>query len=178
MRICFLAPSCYGKSTAVRYLESKYNVINIKIATPLYELQDMFYKYINKEMKGKQDGELLQFLGYKIRKENPDFLKNSFIEKLNSLESKIIVNDDARPFDYEFLKDLGFIFIKINGFKRERCDHTKSDDKKSIEWQEEIPFDYELDNYGSLEEFYENIDKLMEVINDRKVLHYTSRKSM
>lgn len=180
MRICFLAPSSYGKSTAVKYLENKYGgVKNIKIADPLYELQNIFYDYIKINFKEEQDGELLQFLGYKIRKENPNFLKNTFLKKIESCEEKIIVNDDARPFDYDFLKALGFIFIKINGFKRERLDHTKSDDRKSIEWQENIPYDYVVDNLGSLEEFYINIDKIMEVIiNDRKVLCYSCRKSM
>lgn len=180
MKLCFLAPSGYGKSTASAYLESKYDFKNIKIGEPLYELEGIFYKYINTSMKGEQDGELLQFLGNKIRRENPMFLLNTFLDKVSLYEKDYtIINDDARPQDYEFLKNMGFIFIKINGFKRDRMDHTKSDDKSSLEWQKDIPYEYVLDNLGSIEEYYENIDSLMEVIKrEQKVLYCTNRKSM
>lgn len=69
-KICFIAPSGYGKSTAVKLLSEMCDVKNIKIAEPLYELQNYFYDFINTKMKGEQDGELLQFLGAKIRKHN------------------------------------------------------------------------------------------------------------
>jgi len=180
MRLCFLAPSGYGKSTASKYLESKMRFKNIKIGEPLYELESMFYDYIHTSMKGEQDGELLQFLGMKIRRENPMFLLNTFLEKIEMYEQDYtIINDDARPQDYEFLKSLGFVFIKINGFKRDRIDHTKSDDKSSLEWQSDIPCDYELDNFGLVEDYFKNIDSLMEVIKrEQKVLYYTDRKVM
>ena len=120
MKLCFLAPSEYGKNTAVKILSQKYSIKNIKIAEPLYHLQSYFYNFISMPLKGEQDGELLQYLGQKIRKENPTFLLEQFSKELecSSHFQEIITNDDCRPPDYEFLKKLGFIFIKINGFKR------------------------------------------------------------
>ena len=43
MKICFLAPSSYGKSTAIKLLQKHFDIKNIRIAEPLYELQSDFY---------------------------------------------------------------------------------------------------------------------------------------
>ena len=164
-KLCFLAPSGYGKSTAIGILKENYELTNIKIAEPLYELQNYFYKYIGVEMQGEQDGELLQFLGMKIRKESRSYLLDKFTEKFNNVQNvSFITNDDCRPPDYEYLKSLGFIFIGINGYNRDRLDHRPSDPKLSIEWQEQVNCDYWLDNWGSMDEYRYNINNLMKQI--------------
>lgn len=170
-RISFIAPSEYGKNTAVNILRKKYKLINIKIALPLYKLQKDFYKFINKRLVGEQDGELLQYYGNKIRKENSEFLINEFNKKLDKVcnFNGIITNDDCRPPDYQYLKEKGFIFVKINGFKRDRIDHTKSDPTSKLEWHNSIPCDYEVDNWGSMEEYEKNLDALMETILKKEI---------
>lgn len=162
--ITFIAPSGYGKSTAIEIIKEFYDIENIKIGKPLYDLQDIFYKKINMTVRDTQDGELLQFLGYKIRKENPNYLLDEFYKSLCFSKKDIITNDDCRPNDYEFLKRLGFVFIKINGFKRDRNDYTPIDSKSKLEWQEEIECDYEIDNYGDLENYKTNILNVMSQI--------------
>ena len=165
IKICFIAPSGFGKSTAIGILSEKYALKNIKIAEPLYELQNYFYGYIGVKMKGEQDGELLQYLGMKIRKENGGFLLDVFTKKFNQIEHiELITNDDCRPPDYEYLKGSGFIFIGINGYNRDRLDHRPSNPKLAIEWQDNIICDYWLDNWGSMAEYREDIHKLMEQI--------------
>ena len=177
MKLCFLAPSSYGKSTAIQIIQKNFNSKNIKIAEPLYELQNHFYSTIEKNIGDKQDGELLQFLGIKIRKENEMFLLNRFYQSVTNTENRIITNDDCRPPDYEFLKQMGFIFIKINGYKRNRLDYTKASDSSIIEWQNEMPCDYELDNNGTLEAYEKNILKLLkEILKNEKMLYDTDRK--
>lgn len=161
MKICFLAPSGYGKSTAIEILKKHFDVENIKLAEPLYELQKAFYDKLGIDIGDKQDGELLQFLGKKVRKEHATFLLDEFDKKLEKASATIISNDDCRPDDYQHLKEQGFIFVKINGFKRERDDVTQADSKAKIEWQSEIPFDYEIDNTGTKEEYEEKILNLM-----------------
>lgn len=162
--ISFIAPSGYGKSTAIEIIKEIYDIENIKIGKPLYDLQDEFYRKINKTIGNTQDGELLQFLGYKVRKEDPDYLLNEFYKKLCFSEKSIITNDDCRPNDYGFLKELGFVFIRINGFKRDREDHTPVNSKSKLEWQEEIKCDYEIDNYENLETYRENVLEVMKKI--------------
>ena len=126
--ISLIAPSGYGKSTAIEIIKEYYDIENIKIGKPLYDLQDEFYN------------------------------------KLCFSEKSIITNDDCRPNDYKFLKELGFVFIRINGFKRDRDDHTPVNSKSKLEWQEEIKCDYEIDNYGDLKTYRENILEVMEII--------------
>ncbi len=182
MRLTFLAPSSYGKDTAVKLLKDIYNLIDIKIGEPLYELQSTFYKKINCDMKGEQDGELLQFFGEKIRKENATYLTNNFLERLEAAEKlnySIITNSDARMPDLITLEKLGFIFIKINGKARERKDHTKSNEKHALEIHSEIDFDYEVDNFGSIDEYKDNLINLVKRIKeDEKMLYSTSSKNM
>ena len=161
MKICFLAPSGYGKSTAIKILQEHFDIKNIKIAEPLYELQSNFYKKLGIEIGDRQDGELLQFYGKKVRKENKKFLLETFKNKLDNTKATIISNDDCRPDDYKFLKENGFIFIKINGYKRERNDLTLANSKDKIEWQTEIPFDYEINNYGTIEEYKKQLLNLI-----------------
>jgi hypothetical protein len=161
-KICFIAPSGYGKSTAVSILRKFFNLENIKIAEPLYYLQNYFYDFINTQINGEQDGELLQFLGIKIRKENKKFLLNQFKTKLSKLATiDIITNDDCRPPDYDVLKELGFIFIGINGFNRDRYDHSKADPKSVVEWQDKPKCEYWVDNLGSMKEYENNLLILM-----------------
>ena len=171
MKICFLAPSSYGKSTAIEILQKYFNIENIKIAEPLYELQNSFYKKLGIDIGDKQDGELLQFYGKKVRKEDSNFLLNEFKNKVDKVSSDIITNDDCRPDDYIFLKEMGFIFVKINGYRRDRNDITLADSKSSIEWQNKIPFDYEINNYGTLEEYEYDLLNLM-----NNILNYNSDK--
>lgn len=177
MRICFLAPSGYGKTTAVEILKSHYDITNIKIGEPLYELQKEFYKKIGEDIGERQDGELLQFYGNKIRKENKDYLLNVFKEKLDNCHNSIIVNDDCRPNDYEFLKKENFIFIKINGYRRNRNDKTEINSKDKVEWQSNIPCDYEIDNYNGLEEYENNLMNLINKIMSPKCYIIPTQKT-
>ena len=166
LKLCFIAPSEYGKNTAISILRIKYNIINIKLGEPLYKLQDYFYRFIRKTMNGEQDGELLQYLGKKIRKENPTFLLDEFYKKFNKAmkTSCIITNDDCRTPDFNFMKELGFVFIKINGYKRNRIDHTKSNPNSPLEWQNDIACDYVVDNLGTLEDYAKNLFEIVDLI--------------
>jgi len=166
LKICFVAPSGYGKTTAIKILSKLYKIKNIKIAKPLYDIQRYFYKKIKAKKLGEQDGELLQFLGIKIRKENASFLTDTFVKEVKKYEhlQAIIANDDCRPPDYSTLKGLGFVFVKINGFCRNRVDHTKANPNLSLEWKSVIPYDFSVDNYGTMLEYKNNLIILIKQI--------------
>jgi hypothetical protein len=121
------------------------------------------YKYIDMDIGDKQDGELLQFFGSKIRKENPYYLLDTFTSKINeSSMFDLITNDDCRPPDYDYLKALGFKFILINGYKRSRDDHRPINSKSSLEWNDSsFNCDYILDNLGTIDQYQENIINLV-----------------
>lgn len=167
IKISFLAPPYYGKTTGVKLIKDHFSAQTIKMAQPLYELQNYFYTTINKPLeKEMQDGELLLFFGNKIRKEQPEFLHIRFLERMKELENKtnLILNDDCRPHSYEFLKSLGFYFIKINGFPRQRVDHVPVNTKSSVEWHNDIPYDFTVDNLGTLKEYRKNLLSLIDRI--------------
>lgn len=178
MKICFIAPSGYGKTTAVNYLTNKYGAVNIKIADFLYEIQDYIYLRMGIDTKGKQDGELLQFLGKKIRSIDEKFLLEEFNRKISVCKNNLILNDDCRPFDYKFLKSIGFIFVRIEGYSHERNDLTKIDKNSNLEWDNIPACDYVVLNEFTLEEYFKNLDRLIGEINNGQVLRYTSSKKV
>lgn len=166
LKLAFLAPSGYGKSTSSMYLEKKHSAKIVKLAKPLYEIQKLIYDRVNIDIVG-QDGDLLQFLGNKIQTISPKYLFNEFIKEVNSLDAELIVNDDCRPHNYEYLKAEGFIFVKIESFSRERNEDTTSHDSKSkVEWNPDmIPFDFCITNKGTINDLNMELDSLLEKIS-------------
>lgn len=175
LKIAFLAPTGFGKSTACNILKSVYNSENIKLAKPLYDIQKYYYKVLGvREDENKQDGELLQFLGNKIQREYPLFLSDKFFGRLKELSEKsffdIITNDDCRPHNYKYLKEMGFVFVGINGFSRVRNDYSKINPANEVEWHGMIPFDYSVDNYYGLQEYRESLIGLVGKIYENSKL--------
>ena len=167
LKIAFLAPTGFGKSTACEIIGEMYQSINIKLAAPLYDIQNYYYKIIGSNISScGQDGELLQFLGGKIQRDYPSFLSDTFFKRLKeySLDSRIrvITNDDCRPHNYKALKEMGFLFIGINGFSRIRNDLSIVDPNNDVEWTGIIPVDYSVDNMFGIIEYGNNLKELME----------------
>jgi len=170
IKISFIAPTGFGKTTATKLLSELYpGTVNIKLATPLYEIQRYIYNKIGVRMLGEQDGELLQFLGYKIQKEAPTYLAHEF-EKLFirvRLSANLITNDDCRAHNYLFLKNLGFRFVRINGYSRSRADHSKVDSCHTVEnGLAELDCEYLLDNLLDIDTYKQNLRVLVERIKD------------
>ena len=158
--LVLIAPSGSGKSTAAEYIKKHYQAEIIKLATPLYQIQSNIYQQLDIPLTG-QDGELLQFLGKKVFKLNPQFLFNEFKKQYHP--DKLIINDDCRPHNYENLKSLGGIFIEVHSPQRVRLeDITIHNHQDELEWTFPTPAEYQIYNDGSLFTFYQNIDKLME----------------
>jgi hypothetical protein len=136
---------------------TKYDAELIKIASPLYRLQNHFYETIGKKISG-QDGELLQFLAQKIEKESPGWLANVFLAQIQETNKELIINDDCRLNSYYALKNNGFRFIRVdtsveNIIRRQREDHTKINPNHPVEQGfEHFQTDYVIDNNGLLED--------------------------
>lgn len=180
LKLSFIAPSGYGKTTAVEFMHRIYDTVNLKLAAPLYEIQESYYRILNIDISGKQDGELLQFLGNKIQREYPYFLADSFYKQLEqvSKENLILTNDDCRPHNYIFLKEMGFLFVKIVGNCYTREDVTPINRAHPVEWTAEIPYDFIVENKGTVLEFENNIRKLVKRIAAEKMLRYSYREKM
>src|SRR6185437_3216230 len=118
-----------GKSTASQLIEDycraeSIEFHRIKLAYPLYEAQSFLYKLAGRPLDEfyTQDGELLSFLGGYLRRINPLVLVDQFAERLARLvadqsvharERTVIVCDDMRRLDADALRDLGFVFVRV-----------------------------------------------------------------
>ena len=167
LKISFLAPTGYGKTTAARLIEKNFQARTIKLATPLYDMQKLIYDRMHVPCGG-QDGELLQFLGAKIQREHPDFLFAEFLRTeeavLRDQQIEIIVNDDCRPHNYPFLKDDGFLFIGIEGKRHLRDDVSPIDAKHQVEWQQSVPVNYLIDNTADILAYEKNLLALINIL--------------
>lgn len=121
LKLAFYGKSGVGKSTAgkiaKRYFEAKDMTFEtIKLASPLYEIQQHFYQAAGKEVDFyQQDQGLLEMIAANLRKINYQCLTDQFDKKLKSCNADIVMNDDVRDTenDFPYLKDQGFLFIKL-----------------------------------------------------------------
>lgn len=86
------------------------------------------------------------------------------MSKINNKDI-IVTNDDCRPPDYQEIKRLGFVFVGINGFCRDRTDQTKADLNHTLEWQKDVQCDLYINNFGSIAEYKIELKKLLTKIN-------------
>lgn len=168
-KVALIAPTGYGKSTVATMIrELCPGAVNIKLAAPLYALQEYIYGRIGVENIATQDGELLQFLGYKIQREAPHFLASEFQRELSKYDGLVplVTNDDCRPHNYSTLRNLGFQFVRVLGIHRSRSDHSPVDPHHPVEQGlEELDCGFVLDNRGSKAECRAYLEKLLPKLN-------------
>jgi cytidine deaminase len=174
-----------GKSTTTKIIMQycmNENLIcyRLRLADPLYECQKAVYEVAGKPLKDfyVQDGELLNFLGSHLRKINPAVLTEKFKEKLDTTEALIInkkehfaliVCDDMRRPDYEFMKENGFNIINVFASpevcisRREvRGDVSLGSHKHTTEQGlDSIIPDLTIENTGTLEELRDKVIDLL-----------------
>lgn len=173
MKICIIGPSTIGKSTSANYLVSKYEFNLIKLAQPLYDIQNYIYDYMGLKIERyQQDGRLLQDLANNIMRLDPCFLYNNFCNKTLSNRSANMVNDDCRKDNIDKLKDNGWVIVQILGPLRNRdSDITKPKElKESLEreWENDKVYkyvDFIIKNNSTVEDLHKNIDDIMGVLN-------------
>jgi dCTP deaminase len=169
IKICLYGPTGSGKTTVAQHLVLKFGAKLIKIAEPLYTMQNSFYEMLGTQVSG-QDGELLQFMAYKIEKEFPHWLARQFLQKVHSSDGSLVVNDDCRFNSYLELKADDFVFVRVYSApmvveERLRKDHTSIDPNHLVEQGfEKFEPDYTIDNNGPLEKTFSQIDSIMETL--------------
>ena len=174
-----------GKSTTSKIIEeycteNHVPMIRIKLADPLYEAQKAIYEIAGRQLSDfyDQDGELLNFLGSYLRKLNPNVLLDRFslrlrdaIEKLDSTGSTsgVIVCDDLRRPDAEFLRTKDFRFVRIiadpnecESRRRARGDRTLGSASHATEQGlDEIEPDYRIHNESTIEDLRTQVIRFM-----------------
>lgn len=168
-----------GKSTSASmirdYFEVKgLSVAIIKLAQPLYEIQQEIYKKSGRPIEFyEQDQLLLEAVASHLRRIEPKSLVNNFIFRLNQTNANVVINDDFRdPYvDYPELLNNGFKFIRItcndqirNDRLQKRGDLTtkvNSSTTADIDWvKPDAVIDNSFSNLNDLE------NKIIEVLEE------------
>jgi len=167
--------SC-GKSTATEYIKSKYGAATFKFSDCLRDVAS--------RMKIEQSRVNLQNLSTILRQNfGEDLLSKILAEDVKNTDTQlIIVEGIRRPSDTAYLKDVpGFKLVAIKADARIRFERltqrSENVDDKNKTWEEfekdsqretELQIkdtmdqaDFSLDNSGSAEDLYAQIDTLM-----------------
>lgn len=182
-KLALLGGPGVGKDTFIRCFRELYPHFSsrlIRLANPLYEVQNFIYKICSKEIeKDAQDGVLLNFLGKHMRSINPNVLLQPFAQAVKEIEAEksvdLILCSDVRPIDVQFVKQLGFTIVHIVtdpaiAYERRklRGDLSLSDNCHVTEGGISAHmYDVQISNNGSMEDYKKTINQtLKEIFND------------
>jgi len=175
-----------GKDTIAEYLTKNYNYNHYKITDKLrkvvqllFNLNDNDYeknKEINDTRWNTTPRKIMQFIGtevfqYKIQELIPNISRNFWIKSLlsdelinniNNNNHKIVISDLRFIHEYENLKQLNIplVIIKVTNNKIKNIDNHISETEHL-----KIPIDYEIENNGTLQQLYDNINKIFNYQN-------------
>jgi dephospho-CoA kinase len=175
-----------GKDTIAEYLTKNYNYNHYKITDKLrkvvqllFNLNDNDYeknKEINDTRWNTTPRKIMQFIGtevfqYKIQELIPNISRNFWIKSLlsdelinniNNNNHKIVISDLRFIHEYENLKQLNIplVVIKVTNNKIKNIDNHISETEHL-----KIPIDYEIENNGTLQQLYDNINKIFNYQN-------------
>lgn len=175
-----------GKDTIAEYLTKNYNYNHYKITDKLrkvvqllFNLNDNDYeknKEINDTRWNTTPRKIMQFIGtevfqYKIQELIPNISRNFWIKSLlsdelinniNNHNHKIVISDLRFIHEYENLKQLNIplVVIKVTNNKIKNIDNHISETEHL-----KIPIDYEIENNGTLQQLYDNINKIFNYQN-------------
>lgn len=184
--IAFTGGMGCGKSTAIAQLRTPgSNPVLVKFAGPIYDIQDYVYDRIQSAYTRPpsfiKDRKLLQWIG-------TDWGRGTIRDSLwvdlwvaevthareMSDPAQIIVCDDCR-FDNESdaVRSLGGAVVKISSTRaKERIDTAAGIRQHASEaGLDASKIDYEVENNGTLEEFYKKLDDLYEelgLVNNKR----------
>lgn len=110
-----------GKSTTAGIVRDYYtqrgkSVEIVKLAKPLYDLQQRFYATAGAAIRyDDQDQPLLETIATQLRRISETSLADDFRRRLKEVRCDVVVNDDLRdPYvDYPALYNESFVFIRV-----------------------------------------------------------------
>ncbi|MGI5293078.1 hypothetical protein ACQEVF_58565 [Nonomuraea polychroma] len=97
-------------------VERGYQVETIKLAAPLYALQGEIYRMAGHRIGAwEHDNELLRSLAAHLRRINPRFLVEDFLQRVSGSSADVVINDDMRNVDpdYHAMRAAGFSFVRV-----------------------------------------------------------------
>jgi cytidine deaminase len=173
-KLALLGGTGVGKDTFVQILQRllpSLSIRRIRLAEPLYEVQNFIYKTCSREISDEvQDGVLLNFLGKHMRSINPHVLLDRFAQSIREETSAdLILCSDVRPIDAPFVRKMGFSIVHIVtnpdvAFERRKKRGDLSLGNSSHETEAGISssyYDIQISNNGSIEDFQSAVSSLI-----------------
>lgn len=153
-----------GKSTLTNYLMSKAKKpVVVKIAGPLYELQNMIYNHLDLKLEGEKDRPLLIALGMWARDKDENFWTNIAINKAKKLSEThdLVLIDDCRfKNEGKAFDEIGML-IRIDGVQRGSNLNPEAMNHPSETDLDDYPFKYRVNNSISVEDTIEQLNKIL-----------------
>jgi hypothetical protein len=180
LNISFIGPSCSGKTTRFKYakriLEKQgFTVFRCDVALPLRQIQTFAYKTFELPSCGNpelpesfnQDGEILSLLASRFEPFLGIHFKNR-IQKINLDSPTALINTDCRNNCYKVLKDLDFIFIKVDSSdpiiserRKRRGDLTAFSSTADVERFNEIEPSFSIENNSTFDALEQQIKDII-----------------
>lgn len=160
LRLAFGCQKGVGKDTACSHLCKEHGGHIFAFSDPLYEIMYLAQQKLG--MEQKKNRSFLRAVGMWARQEDEDIWVKQVEKKINSTsqESNIFISDVRFLNEAKFLKKMGFTLIHIC---RSRQDigslidnHVSETSLLNYSW------DIELNNDGTLEEFFDVLSDLVE----------------
>ncbi|MDP2708705.1 MAG: AAA family ATPase [bacterium] len=168
---------CAGKGTVVKYLEKKHGATSYRFSTMLRDLLGRLYLPVSRENMQNISTAIRQHLG-------EDIMAKVIAEDVKNDDNRVIVVDGVRRVpDIKYLREVpGFKLVRLVANPKTRYDRliarkenpgdeTKTyeqflaDHKKEADNQVPIVMtqaDLEINNNGSLEDLYRQVDQIIE----------------
>jgi dephospho-CoA kinase len=157
-KIAFVGYAGSGKSTLANYLVKTYDAKRYSFADAVKEVATKYFGMIEK------DRSLLQKIGARFREINPDVWVNIVIQKIKTETYANVVIDDCRYLNEAFaLRKEGFTIVKIIGRKAKLTPEQSL--HSSEREQDEIYPDYTINNNGTLEDSYTQLEYIIKTEN-------------
>ncbi|WP_216895659.1 ATP-binding protein [Nocardia alni] len=174
-RICLVGHSGSGKSTTAAMIHDATGARHltcevIKVGAPLYELQQRFYARLGHPLPaGQQDQQLLEGIARWVRKRQPQFLVEDFLDRAERVHAQVLVNDDVRSYDFDYpeLRRRGWTAVRVSApeelrGKRLAAQGYLSLSDASTAGVDDIGVDFEIRNDTTIAALRSKVGLLME----------------
>jgi len=159
-RIAFGSQAGVGKDTSVDYLIRTYGGNKLAFASPLHATLVFVQK--NLRLPVQKDREFLQWLGDWAKSKNPDVFVEMLLRNVSEEKDNVLVTDVRYPAEFRALKKEGFVLVKIE--RKNRLGSSSEDKGVRLHSSEtslqDAPWDYIVQNNGSVEELYSQLDQI------------------
>jgi len=161
-----------GKSTLATFIMSVMGLTAIvKIASILYELQDMIYKTLGLTLEGEKDRPLLIAIGMWGRSKDENFWTDKAMQRAKELSAQgytVIIDDCRFPNEAKAIEDAGGLLIRIEGVQRGPNITPEAINTPSECALDEYKFEYVINNQTTQESVQEQFNFILEQFAHRR----------